>query len=136
MSSNIRVVKICEMCSKEFIAKKTTSKTCSDSCAKRFYKLKIKNDKIAQVELETTIKKAPNAFVTEEQIRVINAKQYLTLKEAALLLNISALTLRRWTLAGKMPAMKFGKKWVYKSSALLMQHKLIFLTFFLQIHLA
>ena len=35
MSSNIKVAKICEMCSKEFAAKKTTSKTCSDSCAKR-----------------------------------------------------------------------------------------------------
>lgn len=116
MSSNIRVVKICEMCSKEFVAKKTTSKTCSDDCAKRFYKLRIKNEKIAHVELETAIKKAPKAFVTEEQIRVINAKQYLTLKEAALLLNISPLTLRRWTLAGKMHADKFGKKWVFKKS--------------------
>ena len=114
MSSNIRVVKICEMCNKDFIAKKTTSKTCSDNCAKRLYKLKIKNDKIAQVELKTAIRKAPQQFVTEEQIRVINAKQYLTLKEAALLLNISPLTLRRWTLCGKMPASKIGKKWKYK----------------------
>jgi hypothetical protein len=56
------------MCRKEFIAKKTTSKTCSDNCAKRFYKLKIKNDKIAQVQLETAIKKTPKAFVTEEQM--------------------------------------------------------------------
>ncbi len=115
MSSNIRVVKICEMCSKEFVAKKTTSKTCSDSCAKRFYKLNMRNDKIAHVALETAIKQAPKAYVTEEQIRVINAKQYLTLKEEALLLNISALTLRRWTLGGKMPASKVGKKWVYES---------------------
>ena len=118
MSSNIRVVKVCEMCSKDFIAKKTTSKTCSDNCAKRFYKLKVKNDKIEQVEMQTVIKKSPKAFVTEEQIRVINTKQYLTLKESALLLNISPLTLRRWTLGGKMKASKIGKKWVYKKQCL------------------
>ena len=38
----------------------------------------------------------------------------LTLNEAALLLNISPLNLRRWTLCGKMPANKIGKKWAYK----------------------
>jgi excisionase family DNA binding protein len=69
-----------------------------------------------QVQLETAIKKAPKDFVIEEQIRVINAKEYLTLKEAALLLNISALTLRRWTLEGKMQANKLGKKWVFEAT--------------------
>jgi len=114
MSSNIRVVKICEMCSKQFIAKKTTSKTCSDNCAKRLYKLKIRNEKIAEVDLQTAIKKRPKCLVTEEEIRILNSKMLLTLNEAALLLNISPLTLRRWTLCGKMPANKIGKKWVYK----------------------
>ena len=38
--------------------------------------------KNSQVDLETTIKKDPKGFVTEQQIRVNNAKQYLTLKEA------------------------------------------------------
>lgn len=75
-----------------------------------------KNAKIAQVEFKTAVKQAPKAFVTEEQIRVINAKQYLTLKEAALLLNISPLTLRRWTIAGRIPAVKLGKKWVFKAT--------------------
>jgi len=34
----------------------------------------------------------------------------LTLKEAALLLNVSPLTLRCWTLAGKVKSKKMGKK--------------------------
>ena len=83
-------------------------------CAKRFYKLKIRNDNIAYVELQTAVKKVPKAFVTEEQIRIINAKQYLTLNEASLLLNISPLTLRRWSLGGRIQASKVGKKWMYK----------------------
>ena len=113
MSSNMRIVKICEYCQKDFIAKTTTTKCCSDDCSKRFYKLKIKNDKIAQAELKTEIKRTPKAFITEEEIKVINAKRYLTLKEAAVLLNVSPLTLRRWTLAGKMNSQKVGKKWIF-----------------------
>lgn len=102
------------MCGKEFIAKKTTSKTCSDNCAKRFYKLNKRNEKIGDAELQSAIKKTPKSFVTEEEIRIINLKELLTLMEAALLLNISPLTLIRWTLCGNMPATKIGKKWVYK----------------------
>ena len=114
MSSNMQIVKICEYCSKEFIAKKTTTKCCSDDCAKRFYKLNKRNDKIAQVELKTEIRRQPKAFITEAEIRVIQTKQYLTLKEAAVLLNVSPLTLRRWTLDGKMQASKVGKKWMFE----------------------
>ncbi len=114
----MQIVKICEYCSKEFIAKKTTTKCCSDDCAKRFYKLNKRNDKIAQADLKTEIKRQPKAFITEEELRVIQAKQYLTLKEAAVLLNISPLTLRRWTLDGKMDANKVGKKWMFKATVL------------------
>ena len=114
MSSNMQIVKICEYCSKEFIAKKTTTKCCSDDCAKRFYKLNKRNDKIAQAELKTEIKRQPKAFITEDELKVIQAKQNLTLKEAAVLLNISPLTLRRWTLDGKMSASKVGKKWMFE----------------------
>lgn len=118
MSSNMQIVKICEYCTKEFIAKKTTTKCCSDDCAKRFYKLNKRNDKIAQAELKTEIKRQPKAFITEAEIRVIQTKQYLTLKEAAVLLNVSPLTLRRWTLDGKMNAYKIGKKWMFEKGLL------------------
>lgn len=110
MSSNIRILKTCEYCKKEFIARKTTSKTCSDDCAKRFYKLKQRSNKIARIEIKEEIKRKPKAFVTEEEMRAIQAKEYLTLKEAALLLNVSPLTLRRWILDGKVASEKVGKK--------------------------
>ena len=113
MSSNIKIVKICEYCSNEFIAKTTTTKCCSDNCSKRSYKLKIKNDKIAKADLKTEIKRKPKKFITEEEIKVINAKKYLTLIEAAILSNVTSLTLRRWTLARKMDAHKIGKKWMF-----------------------
>ena len=115
MSSTIRIVKICEFCNKEFIAQKTTTQCCSDACASRFYKLKVKNGKIAQAELKTEMKRKPKNFITEEEIKAIQAKQHLTLIEAAMLLNVSPLTLRRWTLAGKMNAHKVGKNWTFKA---------------------
>src|SRR6266705_3405536 len=101
MSSNMRIVKICEFCQNEFVAKTTVTQCCSDACAKRFYKLKRRSGAISRAKVETEVKRRPEVFITEQQVRVIQAKEWLTLKEAALLLNVSPLTLRRWTLAGK-----------------------------------
>jgi hypothetical protein len=65
MSSNLRIVKICAFCKQEFIAKKTTTETCSDPCAKRFYKVKQRERAISRVEAETMVKREPKAFITE-----------------------------------------------------------------------
>lgn len=110
MSSNIRLIKICEHCNNEFVGKTTVTKCCSDYCAKRLYKLKQKEQKIAQTELKTEIQRKLKAFITEDEIKAIQAKEFLTLKEAAFLLNITTLTLRRWILAHKVVSEKKGKK--------------------------
>jgi excisionase family DNA binding protein len=101
------------------MARKTTSKTCSDDCAKRFYKERQRNTKIAKAELETEIKRRPFAYITEEEIKIVQAKKNLTLKEAAVLLNISPLTLRRWILSGRVKSSKVGKKHLIKRSNLI-----------------
>jgi excisionase family DNA binding protein len=114
MSSNLRIVKICAFCKQEFIAKKSTSETCSDPCAKRLYKLRVREKAISRAKLETMVKRKPEAFITEEQVKVIQAKEWLTLVESALLLNVSPLTLRRWVLAGKVKSQKMGRKHLFK----------------------
>ena len=106
----MRIIKICEFCKNEFIAKKRNSKTCSDACAKRLYKLNQRNGKIAQAEVKAEIKRSQNALITEDEIKAMQAKENLTLSEAAFVLNISPLTLRRWILSGKMNSFKVGKK--------------------------
>jgi excisionase family DNA binding protein len=63
--------------------------------------------------METEVKRKPQAFITEEQVKAIQAKEWLTLVEAALLLNVSPLTLRRWTLAGKVKSKKVGRKHLF-----------------------
>jgi len=69
--------------------------------------------------METMIKRKPEAFITEDRMRAIQAKEWLTLKEAALLLNVSPLTLRRWTLAGKLKSQKVERKHLFEHGALL-----------------
>lgn len=118
MSSKIRIVKTCEYCKHKFIAKKTTTNTCSDVCAKRLYKFNQRNSKIDTSKLQTEIKRKPTAYIAEEQIKIINAKQYLNLKEAAFLMNVSQLTFRRWILSGKITSHKMGKKHLIEKSYL------------------
>lgn len=110
MSSNIRILKKCEFCNNEFIARTTVTKTCSDPCAKRLYKLKEKEKKVKAAELQEVKKRVPETFITEAEIRAIQAKELLSLKEAAFLLHISPLTMRRWILIGKIKSIKVGKK--------------------------
>ncbi len=88
------------------------------SCAKRLYELPKRETAINHVEVETMVKRKPEAFIMEDQMKVIQAKEWLTLKEAALLLNVSPLTLRRWALAGKVQSEKERRKHLFKKADL------------------
>jgi hypothetical protein len=50
MSSNMRILKICESCRVEFVAKTTVTQCCSDACAKRLYKIKKRNEAISRTK--------------------------------------------------------------------------------------
>ena len=123
MSSNMQILKVCEYCKKDFIAKKTTSACCSDNCAKSLYKSRKRDEKIKIAEVETKSKKMLSAAMVEDEYKIINAKQYLSLIEAALLLNVTPLTLRRWTLAKQISASKIGKKWIFDKSLIMPQKR-------------
>ena len=85
MSSNIRITKVCQYCNMEFEARKTTSKTCSDHCAKMNYKAKQRAMKIDDAIQETqTIKQKP--------VEDLKAKEFLTVKDVSKLLNCSIRT--------------------------------------------
>ena len=88
MSSNIKVQRICQYCGEEFTAKTTVTKYCSDNCAKRAYKAKKKEEKIEISNKETVrIKVKP--------IEELKAKEFLSVKDAALLLGCSVRTVYR-----------------------------------------
>ena len=75
MSSNLRIVKVCAYLKQEFIARKTTTETCSDACAKRFYRVKQREKAIRRTDTETMVKRKTKAFITGEEVKAIQAKE-------------------------------------------------------------
>jgi excisionase family DNA binding protein len=118
MSSKMRIVKICKSCGREFVARTTVTDCCSDPCAKRFYKEKKRKENMAQADLKTEIQRRPEGFITEERVRAIQAREFWDLKEAALILRVSPLTLRRWVLTGKLTSAKVGRKHLFNRNSL------------------
>lgn len=103
MSSNIRIQKICLNCGKEFEARKITSKNCSDHCAKMYYKTKQRIAKIEAINKETQRKKA-------EPIEQLKAKEFLTVRDVAKLLNCSIRTAYRIIEQGNIKAVNIAQR--------------------------
>lgn len=112
MASSIRVSKTCEYCKQEFIAKTINTRYCSHRCNQKGYKRKHRDAKV-----ELAVKAAENPDLRLKQQKVdwhrFEGKPYLTLKEAALLLNITPVTLRRWVKEGVISSSKAGKKHLF-----------------------
>lgn len=103
MSSNIRLQRICQFCGKEFTAKTTVTQYCTDTCAKRGYKLKKRNEKIQKSQNETTEIKA-------KPIEEIKAKEFLTVNDVVKLLNCSRQTVHNMISQGKIKAVKLSER--------------------------
>lgn len=88
MSSNIIVKRVCDYCKNVFDAKTTKTKYCSHICNSRGYKLNQKLKKIEKSNTETE-SKVSNYIVD------VNSKDFLTVKEASALLNMSSKTIYR-----------------------------------------
>jgi excisionase family DNA binding protein len=97
MSSNIRITRVCEYCGNDFIAKTTVTKCCSDKCAKMAYKARKKAEKIQASQKEVKEIKA-------RPIEDIKAKEFLTVRDAATLLNCSRQTIYNLINSGALKA--------------------------------
>jgi len=113
MSSNIRVVRICEFCSKEFIAKTSFTKCCGDNCAKRAYKVRKKQEKLSKTDL------LPNVRVENRVNKYdpsLNLKEFLNVEEAAQLLGASRSTVFRLMKSGEIKRVKLrGRTIIFRS---------------------
>lgn len=109
MSSNMHIKKVCLYCGKEFIAKKTSSKTCSENCAKRLYKKKKRDEKINAVPT-----------VEDQKIQIVNTslkdKEFLSIAETCLLIGASRMTIYRLSQVGKINIAKIGRRSIIKRS--------------------
>jgi excisionase family DNA binding protein len=88
MSSNLSVNKVCEVCKMVFVAKTTVTRFCSTKCRKT--KSREKNR-----DSNTEKKKADELLIENQYFDEIKNKDFLTVKDAAQLLNMSSKTVYR-----------------------------------------
>jgi excisionase family DNA binding protein len=102
MSSNIRIQMVCEHCKKEFTAKTTVTRFCSDSCAKRAYKARKREEKVIKAK-KVEFYKANNI-----DYKNLSDKPFLSIKEACILLGVSRMSLHRYIKKGLIPVKRLG----------------------------
>jgi excisionase family DNA binding protein len=105
MSSNIRINKKCQLCNREFIAKTTVTKFCGDICAKIAYKARKRAEKISSPPRKYASRVDPKDRVQELQLR-----EFLSVKDTALLLGCSSKTIYRLIEKGTIKATNIGDR--------------------------
>ena len=103
MSSSITIQRICQYCSKEFTARTTVTKFCSLPCAGRAYKARKRAEKVEKSNDETL-------KVKNKPIEELKAKEFLSVKDLALLLGCSTRTAYRLIEKGKINAVNLSER--------------------------
>lgn len=103
MSSNIRLIRVCQHCGNSFEAKTTVTRHCSDVCAKRAYKVRQRDGKIESSNVQTS-------RIIAKPIDEIKAKEFLTIRDVAKLLNCSRQTIYNLVNNGTLKAVNLAKK--------------------------
>lgn len=103
MSTTIQVIRICQHCGNEFVAKTTVTRYCGDRCSKQAYKARGRSLKVQQSNEETEKIKA-------QPLEAIKAKEFLTVKDAAKLFGCSVRTIYHYIENGSIPAGNLGQR--------------------------
>lgn len=103
MSSNIEVQRICQHCGNEFTAKTTVTKYCSHRCGSLANKALRRAEKVQKSNAETKrIKLQP--------VEDLKAKEFLTVREVAQLLNCSVRSAYYYIECGTINAINLGQR--------------------------
>ncbi|MGQ1910974.1 helix-turn-helix domain-containing protein [Marinifilum sp. RC60d5] len=114
MSSKIQISKHCEYCGKEFTARTTVTRFCTQKCAAKSYKQRKKENKFSKALEEAN--KAKHSFPKDSILESAKQKEFLSIKEAYTLLGISERTFYRVMKDGTIPTTKFGRRTIIKKS--------------------
>lgn len=103
MNSKIEVQRICQYCEQEFTARTTVTKYCSHKCSQRAYKARKRAEKVKQSNAETT-------RIKNQPIEELKAKEFLTVREVARLLNCSVRSAYYYIESGTIKAVNLGQR--------------------------
>ncbi len=103
MSSKIEVQRICQHCGNKFTARTTVTRFCSHRCASAAYKQKVRTDKVEQSK--TAARKIKTLPIEE-----LKAKEFLTVREVARLLNCSVRSAYYYIENGTIKAVNLGQR--------------------------
>lgn len=103
MSSSIEVQRICQHCGAEFTARTTVTKYCSLKCGQRAYKARQRSNKVKRSNTETI-------RVKTQPMEVLKAKEFLTVREVAQLLNCSVRSVYYQIEDGTIKATNLGQR--------------------------
>lgn len=103
MSSNIEIQRICQLCGKEFTARTTVTQYCSDTCSKRAYKARVRAAKVEVSNKETQ-------RIKTQPIEEIKAREFLTVRNVATLLNCSIRSVYYYIENGNINAVNLGQR--------------------------
>ena len=103
MSSNIKIQRICQHCSKEFTAHTTVTRYCGNICAKNAYKDRKRKEKISGASLQAL-------NLVTQSIQDLQSKDFLTITETCRLLSVSRWTLWRAIKNETIKAARIGRK--------------------------
>jgi excisionase family DNA binding protein len=103
MSSKIEVQRICQHCGNEFTARTTVTRFCSHRCASAAHKQKVRVGKVEESNKQTQ-------QVKTRPIEELKAKEFLTVREVARLLNCSVRSAYYYIESGTIKAVNLGQR--------------------------
>lgn len=97
MSSNLRLLRVCQHCHTEFIAQKTVTKYCGLVCAQRAYKNRMRRTNIDRSNKETLQAKSRKTLPLSE-------REFLSVTQVSELLGCSRANVYKLIKSGKLRA--------------------------------
>lgn len=107
MSSNLRIIRICECCKEQFTAKTTRTRYCSHQCNRKALKARDRNKKVEASNHETVAH-------LNAGLERIKLREFLNITQAGLLLGISRRTIYRLIDRGQLNIAKYGTRSVIR----------------------
>lgn len=106
MSSNISIQKVCEYCGRDFTAKTTVTRCCSDDCAKKAYKARKRAEKINNAIEVVEVKKQKKLKPIED----LKEKEFLNVTQVSRLIGCSRQNVYKLINSGKLRASNILEK--------------------------